>query len=468
MSNKYSTNTNNYRTRYGFRDDVVPFYSIPAGLSEPVVQEISYLKNEPHWMLQNRLRALQIFKAKTMPTWAPDLSALNFDKIQYYIKPTEREAQKWSEVPTKIKNTFNKLGVPQAEREFLAGVGAQYESETIYHNLKAEWQKLGVIFCGLDEALQKYPELVKKYIGTVVPIADNKIAALNTAVWSGGSFVYVPAGVQVTLPLQAYFRLNAANMGQFERTLIIAEEGSFVHYVEGCTAPIYAVDSLHAAVVEIIAKPYSRVRYTTIQNWSTDVYNLVTKRAVAQEGAIVEWVDGNFGAKLTMKYPCVVMTGRGARADILSLAVAGHNQYQDAGAKVIHLAPDTSSNIISKSVSHHGGRTSYRGLLKVAPQATSVKSKVKCDALILDDKSRSDTYPTMKIQASDTQIEHEAVVSKVGEEQLFYLRSRGLSENEAVSLIVSGFIEPVAKELPLEYAVELNRLIQLEMEGSVG
>jgi len=350
----------------------------------------------------------------------------------------------------------------------LAGVGAQYDSEAIYHNLKAEWQHQGVIFLDMDEGLKRHPEIVKKYFGTVVPLKDNKFAALNSAVWSGGSFVYVPAGVHVTIPLQAYFRLNARNMGQFERTLIVAEEGSFVHYVEGCTAPVYAVDSLHCAVVEIIAKPYSRVRYTTIQNWSNNVYNLVTKRAVAYEGATVEWVDGNFGSKVTMKYPCVVMKERGSKADVLTLAFANTGQHQDAGAKVIHLASDTTSNIISKSVSRGGGRTSYRGLVKVAPQARRVRSKVRCDALLLDSSARSDTYPTMCIDSNDVSMEHEATVTKVGEDQIFYLRSRGLSEAEATTMIVAGFIEPVAKELPMEFALELNRLIELEMEGSVG
>lgn len=454
--------------QYGFHDAVKPVYAIPHGLSHKVVEELSSIKTEPSWMRRNRLRALEIFESKPLPTWGADLSGISFQGICYYLKPSEKQAGKWDEVPPQIRRTFERLGIPQAEAELLSGVGAQYDSETIYHNLKAEWKAQGVIFMDMDSALKQHPDIVKQYFGTVVPIADNKFASLNTAVWSGGSFVYVPRGVQVTVPLQAYFRLNARNMGQFERTLIIAEEGSFVTYVEGCTAPVYALDSLHCAVVEIIAKPYSRVRYTTMQNWSNDVYNLVTKRAMAYEGATVEWVDGNFGSKVTMKYPCVVLKERGSKADVLSLAVAGAGQHQDAGAKALHLAPDTSSNIISKSVSHHGGRTSYRGMLKIAPLAKRVKSKVKCDALLMDTDSRSDTYPTMEVNSSDAQIEHEAVVSKVGDEQLFYLRSRGLTENEAVSLIVSGFIEPIAKELPLEYAIELNRLIQLEMEGSVG
>ncbi|MDZ4229768.1 MAG: Fe-S cluster assembly protein SufB, partial [Candidatus Veblenbacteria bacterium] len=412
--------------------------------------------------------ALAAFEARRVPTWGADLSGIDFQSICYYLKPSERQAASWDKVPEKIKQTFDKLGIPQAEAKFLSGVGAQYDSEAVYHNLKEEWKKQGVIFMDMDSGLREHPEIVKQYFGTVIPLNDNKFAALNTAAWSGGSFVYVPRGVQVTAPLQAYFRLNAQNMGQFERTLIVAEEGSFVTYVEGCTAPVYAVDSLHCAVVEIIAKPYSRVRYTTMQNWSNDVYNLVTKRAVALEGATVEWVDGNFGSKVTMKYPSVFMKGRGSRADILSLAYAGPGQHQDAGAKVVHLAPDTCSNIVSKSISRGGGRTSYRGLLHVAAQAKHSKAKVKCDALIMDPASRSDTYPTNDVRTREVQTEHEATVSKVGEEQLFYLRARGLSENEAASLIVAGFIEPIARELPMEYAVELNRLIELEMEGSVG
>ncbi len=454
--------------KYGFHDKVKPFFSIPSGLSARVVDAISGIKTEPEWMTKFRHRGLEIFKSKPLPAWGANLTGLDFNKIQYYIKPTERQATEWKQVPSKIKKTFDKLGIPQAEQKYLAGVGAQYESEMIYHNLKEEWTKLGVIYCDMDTAVRKYPELVQKYIGTVVPIADNKFASLNSAVWSGGSFVYVPEGVRVTVPLQAYFRLNASNMGQFERTLIIAEEGSFINYVEGCTAPIYAVDSLHAAVVEVIAHKYSRVRYTTMQNWSNNVYNLVTKRAVAHEGALVEWIDGNFGSKITMKYPSVILKGVGSKADILSLAMAGSGQYLDAGAKVFHLAKNTTSKIISKSVSHHGGRTSYRGLVKVVPGATNVKTKVQCDALLLDKFSRTDTYPTMQINDPTAQVEHEATVSKIGEEQLFYLRARGLSESEAINMIISGFIEPVAKELPMEYALEMNRLINLEMEGSVG
>jgi Fe-S cluster assembly protein SufB len=458
----------NQAYQYGFHDDVKPIYAIPPGLNQRVIEEISSLKAEPAWMRQRRLQALEIFKSHKQPSWGADLSGIKYDDICYYLKPSAQRAGTWEEVPAKIKDTFTKLGIPQAEAKLLAGVGAQYDSEAIYHNLKAEWQHQGVIFLDMDEGLKRHPEIVKKYFGTVVPLKDNKFAALNSAVWSGGSFVYVPAGVHVTIPLQAYFRLNARNMGQFERTLIVAEEGSFVHYVEGCTAPVYAVDSLHCAVVEIIAKPYSRVRYTTIQNWSNNVYNLVTKRAVAYEGATVEWVDGNFGSKVTMKYPCVVMKERGSKADVLTLAFANTGQHQDAGAKVIHLASDTTSNIISKSVSRGGGRTSYRGLVKVAPQARRVRSKVRCDALLLDSSARSDTYPTMCIDSNDVSMEHEATVTKVGEDQIFYLRSRGLSEAEATTMIVAGFIEPVAKELPMEFALELNRLIELEMEGSVG
>ncbi len=458
--------SNNYE--YGFYDEVKPVYAIPPGLSERVVEEISHIKQEPSWMLSKRLQALTAFDKRVVPAWGADLRAIDFQSICYYLKPSERQAASWDKVPEKIKKTFDRLGIPQAEQKFLSGVGAQYDSEAIYHNLKEEWKRQGVIFMDMDSGLREHPEIVKQYFGTVVPLNDNKFAALNTAVWSGGSFVYVPQGVQVTVPLQAYFRLNAQNMGQFERTLIVAEEGSLVNYVEGCTAPVYAVDSLHCAVVEIIAKPYSRVRYTTMQNWSNDVYNLVTKRAFAYEGAVVEWVDGNFGSKVTMKYPSVFMKGRGSRADVLSLAYAGAGQHQDAGAKAMHLAADTSSNIISKSISRGGGRTSYRGLLHVANHAKNCKAKIKCDALLLDTASRSDTYPTNDIRNSHAQIEHEATVTKVGDEQLFYLRSRGLSENEATSLIVSGFIEPIARELPMEYAVELNRLIELEMDGSVG
>ncbi len=453
---------------YGFPDDVKPVYSIPHGLSTNVVAELSSIKAEPIWLKKMRRQALEIFKHKKMPDWGGNLSKLDFNKIQYYLKPTERQVSNWQQVPPQIKKTFDRLGVPQAEAKFLSGVGAQYESEVVYSHLKQEWQKLGVLFCDLSSAVNLYPDLVKQYLGKLVLMADNKFSALNSAVWSGGSFVYIPKDVRVTVPLQAYFRLNAKNMGQFERTLIIAEEGSEVSYVEGCTAPRYSVDSLHAAVVEIFAKPYSRVRYTTIQNWSNNVYNLVTKRAQAQEGAIVEWIDGNFGSKLTMKYPAIILKGKGAKGDMLSLAVASKGQHQDSGAKMIHLVPDTSSRIVSKSVSVLGGRASFRGLVKVVKGATNVKAKSQCDALLLDSKSRADTYPTIQVDEPQAQVEHEASVFKIQQDQLFYLQSRGLSQEEATSLIISGFIEPIARELPMEYALELNRLIKLEMDGSVG
>ncbi len=458
------------KTKYAhnFYDDFKPVYSVPRGLSAKVVDTISSIKTEPTWLKKIRQQALKIFQQKKMPSWGGDLSGLNFDNIQYYIKPTERQASNWQQVPLVIKKAFTKLGVPQAEANFLAGLGAQYESEVVYSNLKEEWQRQGVLFCDLSSAIKLYPELVKKYLGSLVPIADNKFSALNSAVWSGGIFVYVPQNVKVTIPLQAYFRLNAKNMGQFERTLIIAEKGSQVSYVEGCTAPKYAVDSLHAAVVEIFAKPYSRIRYTTIQNWSNNVYNLVTKRALAEEGAVVEWIDGNFGSKLTMKYPAIILKGKGAKGDMLSLAVASKGQHQDAGAKMIHLAHDTSSRIISKSVSVLGGRVSFRGLVKVAKGAKNTKTKSQCDALLLDDKSRADTYPTLQADEPTAQVEHEASVFKIQQDQLFYLQSRGLSEEEATSMIVNGFIEPIARELPMEYALELNRLIKLEMTGSIG
>ncbi len=415
-----------------------------------------------------RLKALEVFRQKPTPIWGGDLSELNFDDIHYYMRATDRQGKSWDDVPAEIKNTFDKLGIPEAERKFLAGVGAQYESEVVYHSLREDLQKKGVIFVDTDTALREHPDLVKEYFGTIIPLHDNKFAALNSAVWSGGSFVYVPAGVKVDIPLQAYFRINTENMGQFERTLIIVEEGAQVHYVEGCTAPIYTSESLHSAVVEIIVKKNGRCRYTTIQNWANNIYNLVTKRAVAYEDAVMEWVDGNLGSKLTMKYPAVYMLGKGARGEILSIAFAGKGQHQDAGGKVVHGAPYTSSRIISKSISKNGGRASYRGLLKVAHGAKGSKSNVVCDALILDERSRSDTYPYIEIDENDVKIGHEASVSKIGEEQLFYLMSRGLSEAESSTLIVSGFIEPLVKELPMEYAVEMNKLIQLQMEGSVG
>ncbi|MDP3964444.1 MAG: Fe-S cluster assembly protein SufB [bacterium] len=456
------------RRQINFKDDIDYVYRTPRGLTIETVRKISEQKKEPSWMLDRRLQALKYFLAKPMPTWGADLSGINFDDITYYIRPSERSSTKWSEVPKKIKDTFDKIGIPKAERKFLAGVGAQYESEVIYHNLKEQWTKLGVVFCDMSEAPRLYPELVKKYFGTVIPAADNKFSALNSAVWSGGSFIYVPKGVHVDLPLQAYFRINAPSMGQFERTLIIADEGSSVHYIEGCTAPMYSKDSLHAAVVELVALPNSRIRYTTIQNWSSNVYNLVTKRAIAYENALVEWVDGNLGSKVTMKYPAVLLKGRGARADILSVAFAGRGQHQDSGAKVTHLAPDTSSSIVAKSISKDGGRTSYRGLVRVLPQAHGCRIGVRCDALLLDKRSRSDTYPRMMIENPQATIEHEATVSKISDEQLYYLESRGLTREDAERMIVVGFLEIFAKELPMEYAVELNRLIELEMTGSVG
>jgi Fe-S cluster assembly protein SufB len=463
------SNVKNIKTdKYTFKDDHKSVYKAPKGLREEVVRMISKQKNEPDWLLAMRLRALEIFYEKSLPNWGADLSEIDFDDIYYYIKPANEQGVTWDDVPGEIKNTFEKLGIPQAERKFLAGVGAQYESEMIYHSLKEKWTKLGVVFEDMSSAPNKYPALVKKYFGKVVPLKDNKFAALNSAVWSGGSFIYIPKGVKVELPLQAYFRINAAGMGQFERTLIIADEGSSVHYIEGCTAPMYSRDSLHAAVVEVVALPNSHIRYTTIQNWSRNVYNLVTKRAIAEENAIVEWVDGNLGSKITMKYPCVVLKGQGARAEILSVAFAGSGQHLDAGSKVIHLASNTSSNIISKSISKGSGRTSYRGLVQVNSQAQGVKVKVKCDALLIDEESRSDTYPTMNINNKEVTIEHEATVAKIGQWQLYYLQSRGIDIETAERLIVSGFMDIFTRELPMEYALELNRLLAMEMEGSVG
>jgi Fe-S cluster assembly protein SufB len=415
-----------------------------------------------------RHKSLDIFYSKPVPKWGADLSRLDYDDIYYYIKPVEEQGRSWDEVPDDIKRTFDRLGIPEAERKFLAGAGAQYESEAVYHSLKEEWERQGVVFMDSDSGLREYPEIYKEHFGTVVPAADNKYAALNTAVWSGGSFVYIPPGVKVEIPLQAYFRINAQNMGQFERTLIIADEGSQVHYIEGCTAPTYSTDSFHSGVIEIIVRKGARVRYTTIQNWSHNVYNLVTQRAVAHEDATMEWVDGNLGSRITMKYPAVYMMGRGAKAEVLSIAFANKGQHQDAGAKAVHGAPYTTSNIISKSISKAGGRAGYRGLVKVYKGAEGVKSNVICDALILDEHSRSDTYPVMEIEQEDASISHEATVSKVSDEQLFYLQSRGIPEDQAMMMIVNGFIEPIVKELPMEYAVEMNRLIQLEMEGSVG
>jgi Fe-S cluster assembly protein SufB len=438
------------------------------GLNRKVVEQISEMKGEPDWMRKFRLKSLDLFEKRPMPTWGADLSGINFDDIYYYIKPVQQQGKTWEEVPAEIKETFDRLGIPQAERKFLAGVTAQYESEAVYHKVREDLEKIGVIFTDMDTALRLYPDIVKEYFGTVIPPSDNKFASLNSAVWSGGSFVYVPEGVRVEIPLQAYFRINAQNMGQFERTLIIAEPGSYVHYVEGCTAPTYASDSLHSAVVEIMVKKGARVRYTTIQNWSKNVYNLVTKRAAAYGDATMEWVDGNLGSKVTMKYPAVLLMEPGARGDILSVAFAGDGMHQDAGAKVTHLAPHTTSQILSKSVSKGTGRASYRGLVRINSGAHHTKSNVRCDALLLDEMARTDTYPTIRVEENQTEIGHEATVSKVGEDQLFYLMSRGLDESEAYSLIVNGFIEPITKELPMEYAVELNRLIQLEMSGSVG
>ncbi len=454
--------------QYGFRDEEDYVYKSERGLDRAKVEQISRMKNEPEWMLDFRLKAYEHYLKRPMPNWGADLSDIDFDSIYYYIKPTEGQGKTWDEVPEYIKNTFERLGIPEAERKFLAGVGAQYESEVIYHSLREDLQKLGVVFLDMDSAVNEYPELVKQYFGTIIPANDNKFAALNSAVWSGGSFIYVPEGVKVEVPLQAYFRINAENMGQFERTLIICAPNSYVHYVEGCTAPTYSTNSLHSAVVEIIVQEGARCRYTTIQNWSKNVYNLVTKRAAAYKNATMEWVDGNLGSKVTMKYPAVWLMEPGARGEILSVAFAGDDQHQDAGGKVVHVAPHTSSQIISKSISKGTGRSSYRGLVKVYKGAHDVKSNVVCDALLLDETSKTDTYPYIEIEEEEVSIGHEATVSKVAEEQIFYLQSRGLSGDEAMSMIVNGFIEPIAKELPLEYAVELNRLIQLEMEGSVG
>jgi Fe-S cluster assembly protein SufB len=456
------------RDEYAFHDDIDYLAQTKRGLTRETVTEISRFKDEPDWMLQFRLRAYEHFLKRPMPTWGGNLLDIDLDKIVYYRKPSAGEEKSWDDVPEKIKATFEKLGIPEAERKFLAGVGAQYDSEVVYHSVREELSKIGVVFMGTDQALKEYPELFRKYFATVVPPEDNKFAALNSAVWSGGSFVYVPKGIEVPLPLQAYFRINGENTGQFERTLIIVDEGAKVHYIEGCTAPIYATDSLHAAVVEVVALPGSKVRYTTIQNWSNDVYNLVTKRAHAHTNSRVEWIDANTGSRLTMKYPAIYLIGEGATADVISVAVAGKGQHQDTGAKAIHLAKNTRSRIVSKSVSKDGGRATYRGSLKVAPGATNVVASVRCDALMLDDISRSDTYPYIDIQEDDTTMTHEAVVGKISADQIFYLMSRGLTENEAQNLIVQGFLEVFTKELPMEYAIEFNRLVKLEMEGSLG
>ncbi len=454
--------------KYGFSDPDVSVFKTRKGLDREVVEQISHMKGEPEWMLEFRLKALEHFEQRPMPTWGGDLSKLNLDDIYYYVRPAEKEGRSWDDVPDTIKETFNRLGIPEAEQRFLAGVGAQYESEMVYHSVQEHLKEQGVIFVSIEEGLRQHEDLFREYFGKVIPYTDNKFAALNSAVWSGGSFVYVPPGITVDLPLQAYFRLNVANIGQFERTMIIVDEGAQVHYVEGCTAPTYTTDSFHSGVIEIIVKKGARCRYTTIQNWSINVYNLVTQRAMVHENATMEWVDANLGSKLTMKYPSCYLVGEGAHGEILSMAFAADAQHQDAGGKVIHVAPRTTSKITSKSISKGSGRASYRGLLKVYKDAIGAKSNVVCDALLLDPHSRSDTYPYIEIDEDDVSIGHEASVSKVGEQQLFYLMSRGLSEEEATTMVVSGFIEPLVKELPMEYAVEMNRLIQLQMEGSIG
>jgi Fe-S cluster assembly protein SufB len=458
-----------YLEKYGFHDPE-NFYAMKSGkgLSEEVVRWISAIKGEPTWMTELRVRAYYTFLEKPLPTWGGDVSEIDFDDIFYYVRATEKQEHDWNDVPEDIKRTFDRLGIPEAEQKFLSGVGAQYESEVVYHKIREDLEKQGVLFLDMDSGLREHPEIVREYFTTVIPYTDNKFAALNTAVWSGGSFIYVPPGVHVELPLQAYFRINTENMGQFERTLIIVDKGAFVHYVEGCTAPIWSTDSLHSAVVEIIVKEGGRCRYTTIQNWSSNVYNLVTKRAVAYKNATMEWVDANLGSKLTMKYPAVYLMEEGAHGEVLSIAFAGKGQNQDAGGKIVHAAPQTTSRIISKSISKDGGRGSYRGLIKVHEGCHSVRSNVVCDALLLDEHSRSDTYPYIEIEEQDVTIGHEATVSKVGDEQLFYLMSRGLSEAEANTMVVNGFIEPLAKELPVEFSLELRRLIEIQLEGTIG
>ncbi len=457
------------RYQFGWADPDVAGAAAQRGLSEAVVRGISAKKGEPEWMLERRLKALRLFARKPLPAWGADLTGIDFDNIKYFVRSTEKQAASWDELPVDIKNTYDKLGIPEAEKQrLIAGVAAQYESEVVYHKIREDLEKQGVIFLDTDTGLREHEELFKEYFGTVIPVGDNKFASLNTAVWSGGSFIYVPKGVHVEIPLQAYFRINTENMGQFERTLIVLDEDAYVHYIEGCTAPIYKSDSLHSAVVEIIVKKNARCRYTTIQNWSNNVYNLVTKRAVCYEGGTMEWVDGNIGSKITMKYPAVYMVGEHAKGEVLSVAMAGEGQHQDTGAKMVHAAPHTSSQIISKSISRGGGRTSYRGLVQVQEGSHHSRSTVKCDALLVDTVSRSDTYPYVDIREDDVAMGHEATVSKVSEDQLFYLMSRGLTEDEAMAMIVRGFIEPIAKELPMEYALELNRLIELQMEGAVG
>ncbi|MGB5936165.1 MAG: Fe-S cluster assembly protein SufB [Ornithinimicrobium sp.] len=454
---------------YGWSDSDAAGASAKRGLSEAVVQDISSRKNEPQWMSDLRMKGLKLFGKKPMPTWGSDLSGIDFDNIKYFVKSTEKQATTWDELPEDIKNTYDRLGIPEAEKQRLvAGVAAQYESEVVYHQIREDLEEQGVLFLDTDTALREHEDLFREYFTSVIPVGDNKFAALNSAVWSGGSFIYVPPGVHVDIPLQAYFRINTENMGQFERTLIIADEGSSVHYVEGCTAPIYQSDSLHSAVVEIIVKKNARVRYTTIQNWSNNVYNLVTKRATCAEGATMEWIDGNIGSKVTMKYPAVFLLGEHSKGETLSVAFAGEGQHQDAGSKMVHAAPHTSSTIVSKSVARGGGRTSYRGLVQILDGAHHSKSSVVCDALLVDQISRSDTYPYVDVREDDVQMGHEATVSKVSEDQMFYLMSRGMSETEAMAMIVRGFVEPIARELPMEYALELNRLIELQMEGAVG
>ena len=454
--------------KLGWSDEEDYVYKPRRGLDENLIKEISWMKGEPEWMRDFRLRSYEIFKRKPMPNWGGDMSQIFFDDIFYYIKPTDHQVDAWEELPDSVKDTYEKLGIPEAERKYLAGVTAQYESEVVYHKNREDLEAQGVLFCDMDTAVREYPEMVRSYFGTIIPPGDNKFSALNSAVWSGGSFIYVPPGVEVEMPLQAYFRINAENMGQFERTLIIADEGAKVHYIEGCSAPVYTSDSLHSAVVELVAKDHGRITYTTIQNWSPNVFNLVTKRAVAHEGAHVEWIDGNIGSRLTMKYPAVYLMGPKASGEVLSVAYAGAGQHQDAGAKMVHVAPETTSKIVSKSISKDAGRTTYRGLVRVEEDAHGCKSHVQCDALILDDESISDTYPYMEIGTSDAVVGHEATVSRVADEQLFYLQSRGLTEEQAMGMVVNGFIEPVTRTLPMEYAVEWSRLIELQMEGSIG
>jgi Fe-S cluster assembly protein SufB len=454
---------------FGWHDKTDAGANAKRGLTEDVVRDISQKKNEPAWMLETRLKALAMFEKKPLPNWGAYLGGIDFDNIKYFVRSTEKQATSWEELPDDIKNTYDRLGIPEAEKKrLIAGVAAQYESEVVYHQIREDLEKEGVIFLDTDTALKQHEDVFKEYFGSIIPSGDNKFSALNTAVWSGGSFIYVPKGVKVDIPLQAYFRINTENMGQFERTLIIVDEGAYVHYVEGCTAPVYSSDSLHSAVVEIIVKKNARCRYTTIQNWSNNVYNLVTKRAVAQQGATMEWIDGNIGSKVTMKYPAVWLVGEHAKGETMSVAFAGEGQHQDAGAKMVHAAPNTSSTIISKSVARGGGRTSYRGLIQVNEGSYNAKTTVKCDALLIDDISRSDTYPYIDCREDDVSMGHEATVSRISEDQLFYLMQRGLNEDEAAAMIVRGFVEPIARELPMEYAIELNRLIELQMEGAVG